>query len=238
MTIFVEENWRLNEKIVSLADKNKTQVDVEMLVDIHTHSVFDEANCVSVQNVMWHEAENFAILTKAQSLFSIGIHPCFLDAVSNSSLEILFETAQFSNVVFIGECGLDKNSTANFAVQLYFFQKQIEISEKLQKPLIIHCVGYFNELILLKKQLKPKQKWIVHGFRGKEQLALELLKFGFDLSFGKHFNEKSVLAAPLNRLFVETDESDLSISHIYQSIANVKQCSIDDLSAGKKLLKC
>jgi TatD DNase family protein len=99
-------------------------------------------------------------------------------------------------------------------------------------------VGYYNELFDLKKRCNPSVRWIIHGFRGKPQLAEQALKAGFDLSFGEKLNEQSVRITPLENLFVETDESLLPIEQIYEKIASIRHCNIEDLNAGRKLLNC
>lgn len=81
-----------------------------------------------------------------------------------------------------------------------------ELSETLGKPLILHIVKSFPEIIALKKQWKPAQPWIIHGFRGKPQLARELLAHGFHLSYGKKYNPASLALTPASRLLRETDE--------------------------------
>jgi TatD DNase family protein len=171
------------------------------------------------------------IASSENVLFSIGIHPWFANEFTEQLFNQMEKWVEDSKIVAIGECGLDKNSKATFNEQVTVFEKQIQISEKIHKPLIIHCVGYFNELFELKKSLQPQQLWIIHGFRGKPQLASQVLKAGCALSFGEYFNNESVLLTPINKLFVETDESNLSIDEIYRRIAAIKNISIDSLSA-------
>jgi TatD DNase family protein len=122
-------------------------------------------------------------------------------------------------------------------VQAEYFERQIVIAEKYEKPVIIHCVGYFNELMALKKQINPTQMWIIHGFRGKPQLAVQLLKAGFFLSFGEKFNAESVRITPTDKIFAETDESKKSIIEIYHNLALAKQCKPEELVAGTRLFK-
>ena len=81
------------------------------------------------------------------------------------------------------------------------------LSETLRKPLILHIVKAFPEIIALKKQWRPTQPWIIHGFRGKPQLARELLAHGFHLSFGKKYNPASLARTPPSRLLHETDQT-------------------------------
>jgi TatD DNase family protein len=86
-------------------------------------------------------------------------------------------------------------------------------------------------LLEIKKQLKPKQLWIVHGFRGKPELARQLLKSDCAISYGEHFNVESVRNTPLDKLFIETDESLQNIETIYNSVALAKGCDSGKLTA-------
>ena len=206
-----------------------------MLVDIHTHSHRSTDDSSVLRNLTFDEAEAFFKSDK-QAFCSVGIHPWHADTFSEELLSKLEIWAYDNRFTAVGECGLDKNSNAAFEEQLSIFEKQITISEKSSKPLIIHCVGYFNELFALKKKWNPTQLWIIHGFRGKPELAAQVLKTGCALSYGEHFNAASVQITPPEKLFVETDESELNISEIYQHIANAKACNMEDLSAGMHLL--
>jgi TatD DNase family protein len=207
-----------------------------MLVDIHTHSHYSTDDSLVLRNLTFGEAEDFFASDK-QAFCSVGIHPWHVDPFSEEKLSKLEMWAKDNRFIAVGECGLDKHSSGGYEEQLSVFEKQITISEKTNKPLIIHCVGYFNELFALKKKWNPTQLWIIHGFRGKPELAAQALKAGCALSYGEHFNAASVQLTPIETLFVETDESELNISEIYQHIANAKACKMKDLSAGMHLLK-
>lgn len=201
-------------------------------VDIHTHRLTSENDVVSVYNLSPKET----VAAERSTFYSTGIHPWEIDGLSTDSIFLLEKNLDDDRVKFIGECGFDKNISTSYEQQLHYFSLQVEFSEQKQKPLIIHCVGYFNELIRLRNNRKPSQPWIIHGFRGKPSLASQLLKAGFDLSFGEKFNAQSVLITPLEHLFVETDESLLSIKEIYHNISLVKKCDFSELAAGVDLL--
>lgn len=207
-----------------------------MLVDIHTHSDRSTDDSLVLRNLTFDEAEAFFMSDK-QAFCSVGIHPWHVDTFSEEKLSKLEMWANDKRFIAVGECGLDKHSSGDFEEQLRAFEAQINISEKTNKALIIHCVGYFNELFALKKKWNPTQLWIIHGFRGKPELAAQALKAGCALSYGEHFNAASVQLTPTKKLFVETDESELNISEIYQHIANAKACNMEDLSAGMHLFK-
>lgn len=96
--------------------------------------------------------------------------------------------------------------TEILAAQTALLRIHYELSETLRKPLILHIVKSFPEIIALRKQWKPTQPWIIHGFRGKPQLARELLAHGFHLSYGKKYNPASLTITHASRLLRETDE--------------------------------
>ena len=201
-----------------------------MFIDIHTHHTFS-AGHPSIRNLTFLEAEQL-FLSDSERLFSVGFHPWDVDAFSEKSMGMLEKWAGDKRFVLVGECGFDKNSKASITLQTSVFERQILLSERIQKPMIIHCVGCFNELLVLKKKYKPQQMWIIHGFRGKPQLAEQLLKSGCALSFGEHHNPASVLVTPINRLFLETDESVMDIERIYHHIAKIRQVEPEQLTAG------
>jgi len=204
-----------------------------MYVDIHTHTK-SETKYPAIRNLTFSEAETF-FSSGLNGTVSVGIHPWHADDFSEKAIFNLEKWLADKRLLAIGECGLDKNSKVSIEKQLFVFNKHIELSEQVQKPLIIHCVGCFNELFELKRTLNPQQPWIIHGFRGKPELAKQALKNGCALSFGEHFNLESVRVTPVNKLFAETDESNLPIKEIYVLIAIAKKCSPTLLSAGREL---
>lgn len=203
------------------------------LVDIHSHNIKKQAGVVSVVNLPFTEVSTHPEL----DFISRGIHPWETECITDDDYTLLKNLIKEQNVKLIGECGLDKIRGASLEKQFKVFEKQIELSEEIGKPLIIHCVGYFNELFSLRKKINPIQKWIIHGFRGKPQLAEQALKSGFDISFGEKFNIDAVKIVPAEHLFVETDESVLSVKQVYTSIAKIKQMEIEKIDAGNVLLK-
>ena len=132
------------------------------MLDFHTHNL--NANKDSIINISITDADRI----KNGYKYSIGIHPWDSESVSAEELHKLSEIATNDNVILIGEAGLDKLKGANQLEQEELFRNQIKLSEDLSKPLLIHCVKAYQELIAIKKELKPKQPWIIHGYRGNE----------------------------------------------------------------------
>lgn len=190
------------------------------LVDAHTHHAPQPAGS-AIENVSpaaWNP--------RAGALYSVGIHPW--EAQENINLAPLIAIASHPQVAAIGETGLDKLRGA--WGQLPLFREQILLSEQVEKPLIIHCVKMSDLLLEVRREMKPRQPWILHGFRGKPQEACQWLAHGLYLSIGEHFNEAALGEIPLNHLLVESDESELPISQIYDRIAHVLGLSAQALT--------
>ncbi len=206
-------------------------------VDIHTHKAVPDFDEIIVSNIDYFALKRGDFKLLPNIFYSIGFHPWYADQITDEDFDNLEAISQNKQVKIMGECGLDKLCDVDFEIQITIFKKQIEISERLALPLIIHCVKSFNELFELYKEIKPSQKWIIHGFRQKPQLAKQALDLGFYLSFGEKFNAESVEMTPFDRLLVETDESKTSIADIYNAIVSIKNCKTEKLNAGINLLK-
>lgn len=164
--------------------------------------------------------------------FSTGIHPKNIDE-NNLSLQIEWLKESINENCFaIGECGLDSMVSATAEVQNKVFLEQINIANELKKPLIIHCVKRFSELIPFRK--KSEFPMILHGFNKKQSVADSLLSNNFYLSFGKAvlYNlslQNTLKNAPLDRLFLETDDADFSIEELYHKVSEIKNISTENL---------
>lgn len=137
--------------------------------------------------------------------YSVGIHPWDAAAASEADMEEIERLAEHPRVVAIGETGIDALRGGHMERQREIFERHVALSERVEKPLILHVVRAFPEMIRLRRLLKPAQRWIVHGFRGKPELARELLRHGFDISIGQTYNADAAAIIPPDRLFHETD---------------------------------
>lgn len=154
--------------------------------------------------------------------YSAGIHPWDVPATTGITIELLDRMCSHRQVVAIGETGLDALKGGELGIQTEIFRHHIQLSEKYRKPLIIHAVKTFPAIIGLKRQLRPEMPWIIHGFRGKPQLARELLNNGFYISLGEKFNPETAAVIPDDRLLTESDESKLPISEIIARISAIR----------------
>lgn len=192
------------------------------LLDIHSHRQAPYPEGVI-------SLRDFNTVLMEGQCYSAGIHPWdTADIDLDQAFSRLEALAAMPRVVAIGECGIDLAKGAPMFRQLQILKRQIDLSESLGKPLVLHCVKSADILLGLKRDLNPTQPWIIHGFRGKPQLARQLTDKGFFLSFGEKFNSDTLLQMPEDRILAETDESVLSITEI---IALLNKATSRDLSS-------
>ena len=135
-----------------------------------------------------------------------------------------------SGKLAIGECGLDALKGPAMERQEEVFVEQIRLSEQTGKPLVIHCVKALDRLLSLRKELQPTQPWMFHGFRGKPQQLQSLLDAGFFVGFGFRHNEESLRLCPLDRLLLETDDSEEQpIAQLYKDVARIRGLQVPKL---------
>ncbi|MGR6086612.1 MAG: TatD family hydrolase [Arcticibacter sp.] len=199
------------------------------LFDIHHHSSSND----SIRGTIINLTSGFSNLTD-KGFFSIGLHPWYLNEETIfQDFEVLKFASSKPNVVAIGECGLDKVCKTDWALQENCFRMQIDLAEQVQKPLIIHCVKAYPEVLGMIKKQRNMVPVVFHGFNKNNEIALEILNHGYHLSFGKHlFNENTAqvfTTVPLDRLFLETDASDIPIAAIYEQACSILDVSIEKL---------
>ncbi|MDO9633545.1 MAG: TatD family hydrolase [Paludibacter sp.] len=204
-----------------------------MLTDAHSHRIISR-DVRTIYNIRINDLPP-SLPHGENILFSAGIHPKDAASITGLWIENLKFLLNFDQVIAIGECGMDKNAPVAIEKQLEVFALQIKFSEIHNKPLIIHCVGCYNELINLHRALNPKQPWIIHGFRGKPEMAVQLVKFGMYLSFGEKFNPESLAITPIERILAETDDSEMDIEEIYENLCKLKLCRVEDLHAAETI---
>ena len=203
-------------------------------VDIHTHSVKTGDSLIQVINLDLEQE------CPDQGYYSYGIHPWEAEKADfpmETSLKKLEERLKLPNVLALGEAGLDKMHKASFEQQIVLFERQIELSEALQKPMILHDVRSHNEIIALRKKDKAKQPWILHGFSGTEQDVKQLNGQGIYLSVGESllYPERKIYNSfkfiDLDHLFLETDMAEIGIESVYEAAAKLLEMDIDALRA-------
>lgn len=183
--------------------------------DVHTHREGSPA----ADELVIQDREINASFVLPETYCSVGIHPCSAPAQWEPYLESLASVIGSPVVVAVGEAGFDKRAAASLAQQEKLFIAQAELAEAIGKPLIIHCVKAWDELLQVRKQIKPHSPWIIHGFRGNDLLAGQLGKAGLLLSFGYYFNPEAVRSVWPKGILAETDERKVEIREVYERLS-------------------
>ena len=201
-------------------------------IDIHTHKIKSCDNLIQIVNLDLNR------LCPEQGFYSYGIHPWILDDADfqeEKALQTLGENLKLSQVIALGEAGLDKMHKASFEKQIVLFERQIELSETIQKPMILHDVRSHNEIIALRKKHRAQQPWILHGFSGMEQDVRQLVGQRIYLSVGERLLHperkiyKSFKFIDLDYLFLETDMAEIGVEKVYEAAANLLEMDLSVL---------
>ena len=154
---------------------------------------------------------------------SSGIHPedcLYIDDIDAALKEIEEsvcneELRRANKIVAIGEIGFDyhvENLTDEVkANQRYVFEAQMKMAERCGLPVIIHDREAHGDCFEMAIKY-PNVKGIFHSYSGSSEMARELIKRGWYISFSGVVTFKNasrvreVLASiPLDRLLIETD---------------------------------
>lgn len=191
-----------------------------MFINTHTHAQVYDAKM---------ELVNLTLeTTEKPNHYSYGLHPWHIEEDTyDAQLDKLHILAHEKRCLAIGECGLDKLSSVDFKLQELVFIEQIKIANDIKKPLIIHCVKAFNELINCLNLNDNQVPVIVHGFNNNENIARILVSQGYYFSFGKALlgyesnAAKAIKNVGRKNFFLETDDADLSIKYVYRKASEL-----------------
>lgn len=166
-----------------------------------------------------------------QGLYATGLHPWFLHEDSlEKELDQLKMASKNKHVVAIGETGLDKACNTNMELQQKAFSEQIIWANEIGKPMIIHCVRAYEEVLQMLLTHKNKMPVIFHGYDKNWQIAEKIIAHGYYISIGKAVlkpKNKAVFSRlPIHRIFIETHDPDISIESIYQEVAMIRGISL------------
>ncbi len=144
---------------------------------------------------------------------AIGVYPEYTDMdldTFNKYVELMKQCDA------VGEIGLDYHwykDTRDKQIELFI--RQIEIANKLNKPVIIHAREALGDTYNILKQHPCKA--VLHCYSGSYELAKEFIKLGYYISIGgpvtfKNAKEPVEVAKniPLDRLLIETDSPYLT----------------------------
>lgn len=171
---------------------------------------------------------------------SVGVHPHDVRLYDDKAENLLIELAKHEKVIAWGEIGLDfYYDHSPREVQTEVFRRQIRIAKELNLPVIIHSrdaddetvevlteeyAGNLqsakgkmqnseeNDLSAELSENKAFRNGIMHCFGGTAQMAQDLMKIGFMISFAGNVTFKKAEnlreaagIVPLDKLLIETD---------------------------------
>jgi len=197
--------------------------------NLHTHQFTNQPTILELVNQYPQEFD------ATIPFYSIGIHPWYINQERlENDFQIIESKLQQPNCLALGECGLDKRIEVPLELQQMVFERQLVLAQKYNKPVVIHCVAAFQEVIAIKKRLKITVPMVIHGFSKNNQVANELIKNGFYISFGKYLLRNPDLEAvflnvPNEQFFLETDTIDEGIEEVYALAAKYKNIDIEEL---------
>ena len=204
-----------------------------MLVDSHCHLNFPDfkddldgviararENGVGVMQTICTEMAEFdeiyGITERYKDIYcSVGVHPNDSGKTDVVSAEELVKKAAFSNVIGIGETGLDYHyEHSDRPTQKESFIQHIKAARESGLPVIVHSRDADEDTIdILKHEMsKGYFKGLIHCFTSTKYLADESVKLGFYISLSGIISFKNagpirdaIADVPMDRLLVETD---------------------------------
>lgn len=203
-----------------------------MLTDIHSHDplkVPNQSKVFSIQLLPDMDVDALLKTLPSDLWISAGVHPWNASEWASANVANLEVKLNSSQIVFLGEIGLDKVCGVPLTEQMSIFEEQLRFADKHSLSVLIHNVGYQAEVLKLKSQFKQIPAWILHGFRGNFQTAQNYLNHGFYLSFGSKYQLEALRLCPMERLFLESDDSKTDLGVLYANVAQDKSTTVEEL---------
>ncbi|XP_037478788.1 uncharacterized metal-dependent hydrolase BUsg_343 [Triticum urartu] len=148
-----------------------------------------------------------------------GLHPWWVPERSPDWMDSLRQFFSETPEAAVGETGLDKGShgkTIDFGEQVEVFQRQLELAKELEKPVSVHCVRAFGDLLEILKHTGPFPAGVLlHSYLGSAEMVPGLANLGCYFSLSGFLTgmksskaKKMLKAIPLDRILLETDAPD------------------------------
>jgi len=179
---------------------------------------------------------------------AVGFHPSDAEDCSESTLTKLIEFTKDPKVVCWGEIGLDYHyDNINKELQKSVFARQIEIAKELKLPVSIHTRDAMADTVEIVKKFQTPG--VFHCYSGSLEIAKELVKIGYYISFSgtvTYKNAKNVKEVakwiPADKYLIETDCPYLSpepvrgtrndssnLNYTAQHIAELRNISVEQV---------
>lgn len=148
---------------------------------------------------------------------AIGIHPGDSQYIEESFEEALADIEALildkgNKCVALGEIGLDYHyPDTDKGLQMKYFKAQMALAEKLSLPVVIHDRDAHGDVMEVIREF-PNVRGVLHSFSGSAEMAEELVKLGYMISFSGTLTFKNArrprevaVAIPKEKILIETD---------------------------------
>lgn len=183
------------------------------IIDFHTHQYDATAALIAVDPRQFEPQPGL--------WYSVGFHPWNeVEKITEEDFDLLRRCAAHPQVLAIGETGMDALRGASLDIQGEVFSRHLLIAANVAKPVVVHCVRTVQNILSIRRKLGlTTVPLAVHGMRSNAHVAQTWLDAGCYLSFGARFNPAALLATPIDRLLIETDDSDTPIEEVATLVA-------------------
>lgn len=181
--------------------------------------------------------------------FSVGFHPNDAQKADDcdGSVGLLKEYLKDEKCVAIGEIGLDYHwDEPSREIQKKWFELQLALARESGYPVIVHDRDAHGDVMEILRRYKDVSG-ILHSFSGSPEMAAELVKMGWYISFSGVLTFKNAAKLPAvaeivppDRMLIETDcpylaphpfrgqRNDSSLMlYTAQKLADIKGMSLD-----------
>lgn len=194
-------------------------------VDIHSHSL-QKTRHIKIVSIFLGEN-----VTEIEQCMCVGIHPWHSD-ISIDDLEPKF-APYVERMVALGEIGLDRTILIPLKKQQEIFEAQLDIAQKHQLPVIIHCVKAYTDVLATIRRYNGLT-YIFHGFYANETILKNLQKYNCYFSVGLRELQRTsgttlIKQIPLDRLFLETDDSNMDIEAVYMAASKATNINLFEM---------
>lgn len=172
---------------------------------------------VNIGSSLLHSKQSVALAEKYDFIYAaVGIHPSDAQDIPksewDSALGEIERLAGHKKVRAIGEIGYDYHwDGTDKDCQTYFFEKQLDLAEKLGLPVVIHSRDAAGDTFDMLRS-HPRSWGVLHSYSGTAEMARQLCDMGWYISFSgpvtyKNANKVKEAAAivPEDRIMIETD---------------------------------
>ncbi len=187
-------------------------------INIHTHFKPESDDIWVIRNAYLKSVGKSAI----PYAVSNGLHPWFIEKYPNFQAQELEQILRNNAAVAVGECGLDRIKGPDKLLQEKVFLQHLYVAEKMQLPLIIHCVRMYDALYDLVRN--TQSRLIVHGYSAslvqtQRMLNVPHLYFSIGIREWKRMGLEQKKALPIERLFLENDGIRMDFKGLYADCA-------------------